>query len=73
MLTFSRAVARMTSGPRTAYSIFFTLGFMLSRVSAGEAVAAMLQLETVVARAERERRKLGLKLIIATAGLLLLF
>lgn len=31
--SFSSCMARMTMGPRTAYSTRFTLGFMLSRVS----------------------------------------
>lgn len=31
--SFSSCTARMTMGPRTAYSTRFTLGFMLSRVS----------------------------------------
>ena len=38
-ITFSMAVALMTRGPLTAYSIFLMQGFMLSRVTvAGAAI-----------------------------------
>ena len=56
------AVALMTRGPLTAYSIFLMQGFMLSRVTVAGAVAAMLEL--VLERFLADTTSFCLKLII---------
>ena len=58
-ITFSIAVALMTRGPLTAYSIFLMQGFMLSMVT----VAAEDMLE-VLGRFFRETKSLCLKLMM---------
>ena len=54
------AVARMTRGPLTAYSIFLMQGFMLSRVT----VAAAAMLDELVERFLTDVNNFCLKLII---------
>merc|ERR1719340_595156 len=61
-ISFSMAVALMTRGPLTAYSIFLMQGFMLSRVTVAGAVAAMLEL--VLERFLADTSSFCLKLII---------
>ena len=56
--TFSIAVALMTRGPLTAYSIFLMQGFMLSRVT-----VAAVDILALLGRGLRVTRSFCLKLI----------
>ena len=60
--TFSIAVARMTKGPLTAYSIFLMQGFMLSKVTVAGAMAVLFRL--LVDKFLQETRNFCLKLSI---------
>ena len=57
--TFSIAVALMTRGPLTAYSIFLMQGFMLSRVT-----VAAVDMLVVFGRFLRETKSRCLKLMV---------